>query len=231
MDEDQGSVLVRQFFPGTAGSYDRIVNLCTLGFDRAWKNRMLEKIPEGSTRIMDQACGTGILTLRIAEKFPDASIVGVDVTEEYLLVAKEKAARLKLSNLHFVLGAAEDVLLHQSFDCIISSYLAKYARIGSLIPIIRKMLRPDGVVIMHDFTYPANRAFSYLWRLYFRLLQSVGARKYPQWRAAFEGLPGLLRETRWTDELEKSLQKNDFSKIAVEYLTFGTSAIITARRI
>jgi demethylmenaquinone methyltransferase/2-methoxy-6-polyprenyl-1,4-benzoquinol methylase len=63
MIEDDGIALVHEFFPGTGTTYDHMVNLCTIGFDHWWKKKMLEKIPEGSTRIMDQACGTGILTL------------------------------------------------------------------------------------------------------------------------------------------------------------------------
>ena len=230
MNEDQGIALVHQFFAGTGSTYDRMVNLCTIGFDRYWKNKILERIPEGSTRIMDQACGTGILTLKIARRFPDAMIIGVDVTEEYLVIAKEKAAAMKLNNVHFILGRAEDVLIDQSFDCIVSSYLVKYAELGKLIWNIKKMLRRGGVLIMHDFTYPSNRAFSRAWELYFRLLQIIGVWKYPQWKAIFDGLPGLLRETKWTGELEESLQENGFSETTLEYLTFGTSAIVTAKK-
>ena len=74
--------IVQQFFPGTGATYDLIVNLCTFGFDRWWKGRILKKIPAGARLIMDQACGTGILTFKIARKWPGARIVGVDVTEE-----------------------------------------------------------------------------------------------------------------------------------------------------
>ena len=230
MIEDDGIALVHEFFPGTGTTYDHMVNLCTIGFDHWWKKKMLEKIPEASTRIMDQACGTGILTLKIARKFPDALIIGVDVMEEYLAIAKEKAARLRLDNVHFILGRAEDVVLDQKFDCITSSYLAKYAKLGGLIRNVKNMLRTGGILIMHDFTYPSNRAFAYVWEVYFKLLQTVGAWKYPQWRAIFDGLPGLLRETKWTDELAKTLLENGFQDTTKESLTFDTSAIVTARK-
>jgi demethylmenaquinone methyltransferase/2-methoxy-6-polyprenyl-1,4-benzoquinol methylase len=63
----------------------------------------------------------------------------------------------------FILGRAEDVVLDRSCDCITSSYLAKYAELGTLILNAEKMLRPGGLIIMHDFTYPSNPAFLWLW--------------------------------------------------------------------
>ncbi len=231
MPDDNGLALVQKFFPGTANTYDRIVKLCTFGFDSLWKQRILEKIPGASAAIIDQACGTGILTMEIARKFPHAFVAGVDVTGEYIRCAKEKAERLNLTNVHFILGRAEDVLLHSEFDCIVSSYLAKYAHIATLVSNTGRMLKSGGVLVMHDFTYPRNRPFRMLWELYFKLLQSAGARRHPEWRNSFDGLPALLRETRWTDDLERCLCENGFAARSLEYLTFGTAAIITAVKV
>jgi len=230
MSDHRGVDIVQQFFPGTGMTYDHIVNLCTLGCDRWWKWKMLEKITPGSARIMDQACGTGILTFRIAQKFPRSQIVGVDVTEEYLNIAKAKAGNLGSRNVEFILGRAEDVLPERSFNCITSSYLAKYAELGILVPNIRKMLRDGGILIMHDFTYPARRPFALLWEGYFKLLQTLGAWKYPQWKMIFDGLPGLLRETTWVSDLVRILRANHFSGITVQFHTFHTSAIVTATK-
>ena len=231
MEENSGVELVHRFFSGTGPAYEFMANLCTLGFDRRWKKEIIERIPEGSVRILDQACGTGILTFEIARKLPLCHIVGVDLLEEYLNIAKEKAGRQKFGNVEFILGKAEKVLLRQEFDCITSSYLAKYAELGNLIRNARQMLRKEGVLIMHDFTYPPNHAFARLWELYFRILQSAGRWKYQKWRPIFHGLPPLLRKTKWTTELTRFLRENAFSDIKIQSLTLGTSAIVTAKRV
>lgn len=230
MNDYQGIEIVNRFFFGTGATYDHIVNLCTLEFDRWWKRKILERIPHGPARIMDQACGTGILTFKIAEKFPDCQITGIDISEEYLGIAKEKARHLGVANVEFMLGRAEEVLLDQTFDCITSSYLAKYADLGALILRIRKMLREGGTLIMHDFIYPSNQAFARIWGAYFKLLQTAGAFLYPQWKEAFYGLPGLLRETQWVCELVSLLQDNQFSEISTQYLSLGSSAIVAAKK-
>jgi demethylmenaquinone methyltransferase/2-methoxy-6-polyprenyl-1,4-benzoquinol methylase len=222
--------LVRRFFSGTGTTYDQIVNLCTLGFDRLWKQKIIEKIPQGSLRIMDQACGTGILTIRIARRFPQSRIIGVDVTEEYLRIARMKVQAQGLGNVEFVLGRAEEVQQEGGLDCITSSYLAKYAEMETLVGNIKTMLRDGGRVIMHDFTYPSNRVFARLWGFYFKLLQTLGSWKYPHWKTVFAELPGFLKEADWTNELVNTLQEKGFSDITVESLTWGTAAIVTARK-
>jgi demethylmenaquinone methyltransferase/2-methoxy-6-polyprenyl-1,4-benzoquinol methylase len=150
--------------------------------------------------------------------------------EEYLGVARKKMLPLGLSNVDFVAGRAEDVLLDRPFDCIISSYLAKYADLPALIAAARSMLRDGGTLVMHDFTYPRNRAFAALWSLHFVLLQTVGTRLYPQWQPAFDGLPALLRQSTWLQDLCELLRANGFSGITVESLTFGAAAIVTGRK-
>jgi len=222
--------LVHRFFSGTGTTYDWIVNLCTLGADIWWKKRILEKIPKESTCILDQGCGTGILTFQIARKFPHGRVVGVELRDEYLDIAREKGKMLKFGNVEFILGRAEDVLLEENFDCVTSSYLAKYVELERLIRNLKKMLRNGGILVMHDFTYPRNRAVAGVWEFYFRLLQTAGDWKYPQWREVYHSLPGFLREANWVPELIRILRQNAFSEIHTRSLTFGTSAIVTARK-
>ena len=228
MDERDRAEMVHRFFSGTGTTYDRIVSLTTLGFDGRWKERIVDKIPAGSTKIMDQACGTGILTLKIARKFPRAQVTGVDVTEEYLRIAKERVKASGLRNVELILGRAEEIVPGGGWDCVTSSYLAKYADLDRLVGNMGKMLRPGGVVIMHDFTYPSNLTFARVWGFYFILLQTAGARWYPVWKPAFDGLPALIRETDWVDRLQRLLRERRFTGVAVDKLTFGTSALVTA---
>ncbi|MEJ2728260.1 MAG: class I SAM-dependent methyltransferase [Deltaproteobacteria bacterium] len=226
----QGEALAHRFFRGTGKTYDLMVNLGTFGFDRWWKKRIVDKVPAGPHRILDQACGTGILTFKIARAFPGCQLVGIDLHTEYISIAREKAATRRLNDVLLIIGRAEDVLLNTGFDCITSSYLAKYAGIEELVKNAKRMLQDQGTLVVHDFTYPSDRRFARLWEFYFRLLQTVGSRIYPQWRTVFYELPQLLRRTVWVTELVDALQKNAFADITVEFLTFGTSALVTATK-
>src|SRR3990172_8418800 len=228
MESDRRLALVERFFSGTGSTYDHIVNLCTLGIDNLWKECILRKLPT-PRRVMDLACGTGILTMAIARKFPDCHVIGVELREEYLEIAKRKAKESKLANLEFLLGRAEDLVLNDSFDCITSSYLAKYADLKPLVRNMAQMLGKGGLLLFHDFTYPSHAALAAGWELYFKLLQRIGSWRYPEWKTIFYGLPELVRRTTWVHDLKVAMQENGLSEIELEYLTLGASAIMTGR--
>ena len=205
-----------------------MVHYATLGIDRRWKRRIISLIPPDAKRILDLACGTGILTLAIAQGFPHAEVVGVELRDEYLGIGRQKQEAAGVSNVTFQLGRAEDFRSDHPFDCVVSSYLAKYADLPRLASAATTWLAPAGLLIMHDFTLPPNQALVGLWRLYFWLLQRAGAPLLPTWREIFYGLPRLIEQTRWLDELPAELKKHGFEEIRREYLTLYGSALLTA---
>lgn len=215
--------LVPIFFDSTASSYDRVVNFATFGQDNLWKNEILSKVRGNS--ILDLACGTGILTRLIAQKFPQSSIVGVDITENYLKVARQNSRQLQ--NVLFVHQDAEKLELNQKFDCIVSSYIPKYCDAQALIKSCIKHLSPHGIIILHDFSYPKNSLIQMLWERYFHLLQFVG-HFIPRWKAAFFELPKLIRSSKWIDDYTLEMKKEGFD-VALKHHTFGCSCIITAQ--
>lgn len=222
--------VVDRFFSGTGSSYDKIVVLGTCGLDKYWKSLLLARIPQRPARIVDQACGTGIVTVEIARRYADCRVTGVELREEYLDYAREKARALGLTNVDFVLGRAEDIVVDGPCDCITSSYLAKYAELPLLAQNSARMLRPGGLVIAHDFTCPSNPVFRSIWLAYFQILRWVGKRAFPEWRIVFDELPSFLRQTRWVDELTAALRDNGFCDVRAESLSFGAAAIVTARK-
>ena len=219
-----------RFFSGNAWSYDHIARVSTLGLDGWWKRKILKKIPKAADRILEQASGTGILTCKIARLFPKSRVIGVELHEEYLKVARKKVRDLELSNVEFIHGRAEDVILKGGFDCIVSDYLAKYVDLDLLVAHAWRMLRKGGLLIMHELTRPTNPQFLVLWSIHFKFLQAYGNWKHPEWNMALNDVPFLLTTTRWVDELTRALRANRFSDIEIENQIFGASVIVSARK-
>ena len=85
--------------------------------------------------------------------------------------------------------------------------------------------------MFHDFTYPSHAALAAGWELYFKLLQKLGSLRYPQWKTIFYGLPELVRQSTWVQDLQVAMRENGLSGVELEYLTLGASAIMTGRKV
>jgi len=220
---------VQKFFSETGDSYDSIVHLCTLGIDSWWKESILNRLNK-PVKVLDLACGTGILTFAIAKRYPECKIVGVDITEGYLKMARKKGKFLNAENVQFIQQWAEEFRSDDRFDSIASSYLAKYADLPRLVKNAAHMLNPGGLLLFHDFTYPKSRIIASAWEIYFRLLQGLGALRYPKWRNVFFELPDLIRNTRWVEELSSEMRNNDLTDICVKILAFQGATLVTGRK-
>ena len=227
--DDARLELVERFFDGTGESYDAMVHWATLGIDRLWKRRMVAAIPAHARRVLDLACGTGISTFAIARARPACEVVGVELRDEYLQHARAKLAREPLPNVSLVLARAEEFRSDRPFDCISSSYLAKYADLPRLIDANRAMLAHEGVLLMHDFTLPPVAVLRAVWRAYFAVMQQTVARWLPSWREIYYGLPRLIESTQWLAELPPLLRTRGFEDVRTAYLTLYGSALVSAR--
>ena len=217
--------LVPKFFEQTGTTYDRVVSYGTLGKDRYWKREILRQISNGVS-FLDLACGTGILTRKIAEKFPNAKIVGVDITKSYLDVAKQNSN--PFDNISFILDDAEQLRLDSKFDCITASYLPKYCDPEVLVRNCINHLNPGGKIIFHDFTYPKNLVIKLLWNFFFTFLRLAGY-FIPSWKEALIVLPKLIRRTKWLDSYSDAMKKSGL-KVSRQYLTYAASAILTGTK-
>lgn len=216
-----GVKLAQSFFnKDNSGSYDKLVKLATLGQDSNWKKKIVEMVPHGSL-VLEMACGTGILTSLLRQN--NNLVYGIDLTFEYLSELSEKKVEID-----FINGTAE-FLPFQSryFDCIVSSYLPKYVNLNTMIGECHRVLKPSGLLILHDFTYPKRLAYQIAWKIYFRIIKTLW-RFDRRWTNVFNELDNLIIRTRWDSELSSILTSHGFVQICKEFQTFETSAIISA---
>ena len=118
----------------------------------------------------------------------------------------------------------------ESFDCIVSCYLAKYAKISLMVDELWRLLKKDGLVIFFDFVYPLNKIMRVLWNSYFKILKLAG-QIIDSWKYVFYNLDEVIKQSTWTRDLKIALEKKGFRSMDIKYYTFQTSALISAFKI
>ena len=224
MQIHEGHNNARKFFNSkTASSYDSIVCLTTFGQDFLWKNH-ISTILGKRENILDLACGTGILS-SLLSKSDKRQVIGLDLTLDYLKIAKKKKR-----DYFFINGNAELLpYKSDSFNGIMSSYLAKYVDIRKLVEECWRVLKHNGIIVFHDFTYPHNIAIRSLWSAYFAALQIIGNFVAP-WKIVFRDLIEVIRNTKWVEQMVYVLKQTGFKTISCKFYTMGTAAIVSAKK-
>lgn len=79
---------------------------------RTYLEWFVANITEAPQVIVDAGCGNGILTCFYAQHFPNARVVGFDISEPGIECAKELANQLGMKNTEFVVADASDLTLN-----------------------------------------------------------------------------------------------------------------------
>jgi ubiquinone/menaquinone biosynthesis C-methylase UbiE len=77
---------------------------------------------KGNENVLDIGCGPGPLSMEVAAKLPTGNLLGIDLSENMIKLARELAARQGLKNVEFQIGDALSLDLEtNSLDIVFSS--------------------------------------------------------------------------------------------------------------
>ena len=118
---------------------------------------LIDRLPnDEGIRALDVATGTGFTGFRLAQKYK--LVVGLDVTSEMLLEARNLAAEKRLDNLVFVLGRSEKMpFLDHAFDVVTCRRAAHhFSDKKKFVSEVRRVLKPGGTFGFVDMLSPEN---------------------------------------------------------------------------
>ena len=106
-----------------AVTYDAVTQY-VLPPNETWvRKALIDAIEVKPKRILDLGCGTGSTTILLKEAFPDAEVIGLDLSPYMLAIANYKANQLNY-NIRWLHGLAEKTDFSDgSFDLVTASLL------------------------------------------------------------------------------------------------------------
>jgi ubiquinone/menaquinone biosynthesis C-methylase UbiE len=106
-----------------------------------------------AARILDAGCGSGAMARCFASHYADASVLGVDIREDYLAYARQLANDDGLRNVEFNRGSVFDLrLADASFDVVWSKYVMQWINEPEkAVAEFRRVTKPGGVVVCCNF--------------------------------------------------------------------------------
>lgn len=106
--------------------------------------RLIEKYNENKMEnILDLCCGTGLLTRRLRQAYAQTQILGMDISEKMINIAKEK----NIEDVEFILQDANKVgEINKKFDVITSNYGIQWLN-RDVFKGINSILKKDGLLV------------------------------------------------------------------------------------
>jgi len=166
---------VNRMFSTIAKRYDFITAFLSYGMDKGWKRRLVDMAElSGNEMVLDLACGTGDITFALREKVDRGRAIGLDITQEMLVIAEKKRRAVGINAIHF---ERSDIMQmpfsNESFDRITGGYaLRNVPDIAGALVEIKRVLKPGGKFLSLDFGKP--KLGIYRWT-YFQYLTVVGS--------------------------------------------------------
>ena len=205
---------VREMFDNIAPKYDLLNHTLSMSIDRVWRRRVVGEVRRAKPgRILDVATGTGDLAIAMARRIRDVQVLGVDLSEQMLAVARRKIEARGLDG-RIVLdrGDAERLAVADaSVDVATVAFgVRNFGDLGAGLRELARTIKPGGKVVILEFSRPRNRVFRALYEFYsYKILPRIGG-LVSRDKRAYEYLPASVGEFPAPEEFMAMMARAGF---------------------
>jgi demethylmenaquinone methyltransferase/2-methoxy-6-polyprenyl-1,4-benzoquinol methylase len=221
---------VARMFNNISRRYDLLNRVLSLGIDISWRKTAVKILktyhPEN---ILDVATGTGDFAIAALESGAK-KITGVDISEQMLVVGREKIAKLNLGNkIELLSGDSENLAFQDNFfDAVIVSFgVRNFENLEKGMSELLRVLKPGGLLIVLEFSKPSGYFFKHIYNFYFRFILPAIGKLISKDTAAYKYLPDSVNAFPYGKAFIEILDKTGFKNTKCKELTFGVSSIYT----
>ncbi|MCW5621926.1 MAG: ubiquinone/menaquinone biosynthesis methyltransferase, partial [Burkholderiales bacterium] len=178
-------------------------------------------------RVLDVACGTGLIAFAAAEAVgPQGHVVGIDLADRMVDAARRRAVESEVSNATFARMDAEHLdLPDSSFDVALCAFGLMYMPDPEqAVCEMRRVLRPGGRLLVLEFSR-VWKPLSPLYDLYsFKLLPWMG-QKVANDADSYRYLAESIRMHPGQEELKAMMEQAGLSRVDYFNLSAGVVAL------
>lgn len=223
---------VEQMFDNIAPTYDLLNHSLSWGIDRSWRRAAIDSLrPYRPQRILDVATGTGDFAILAAKLLEPEALLGVDLSEGMMEVARQKVEREELQGV--IRFQKEDCLNlsfpNGSFDALTVAYgIRNFSDLDCGLREMHRVLRPGGRLVIIELTAPRHFPMRQLFWLYSHVWMPLIGRLVSKDSRAYSYLPATMEAFPQGEEMRQILMRAGFSDVNFRRFTFGLSTLYTA---
>lgn len=222
-------------FDNIAPTYDKLNHIMSLNIDRLWRRRVVRIVRRsGASKIMDVATGTGDLAIAMAKRSDRTQILGIDLSDEMLAIARAKVQKQGLEErILLEKGDAEQLgmVADGSIDAATVAFgVRNFENLERGLSEIYRTLREGGRLVVLEFSTPRNRVVRWFYKQYSdRLIPRIGG-MISKDKEAYVYLPESVKEFPEPKRFIEILRSIGFKSIKRRQQSLGIAQIYEAKK-
>ena len=225
---------VADMFNNISPKYDLLNRLMTMRIDIIWRKKAIRALlPLAPQLILDVATGTGDFAIESIQILKPTKIIGVDISQGMLEVAKEKIIKKGLENqFEVVLGDSEKLQFADStFDAVTVAFgVRNFENLEKGLSEIHRVLKPGGKAIILELSNPTAFPVKQLFHFYFHKIVPAMGRLVSKDASAYTYLPESVARFPDGKRFATITDKVGFKETLVRPQTFGFCIIYEATK-
>ncbi len=186
-------------------TYDAVTAFASPPSEVWIRQQLIQAIAGQPTIILDLGCGTGSTTVMLKQAFPQAEVIGLDLSPYMLVMADSKAKQAKL-DITWQHGLAEETgLATNTFDLITAAFLFHEMppQVSQLVlQECWRLLQPGGQLLFLDGDQPKLRRANWLITLFQEPYSKVyAAESVDDWLYAVQFEAIATQSVGWISQL------------------------------
>lgn len=222
---------VATMFNNISKTYDFLNHFLSLGIDILWRKKAIKELKAIKPRIMlDVATGTGDFAFEAIKILEPEKIIGVDISEGMLDVARKKINERNLQHIFSVqMGDSEGLhFADDHFDAITVAFgVRNYQNLEKGLADMYRVLKPEGKIVILEFSKPRAFPIKQAYNFYSSQALPFIGRMFSKDHSAYTYLPESVAAFPDGEDFIKLMNKVGFKKSKDIRLTFGICAIYT----
>ena len=225
---------VETMFNNIAPAYDTLNHRLSWNIDKGWRRKAIKALlPYRPQTMLDIATGTGDFAIMAAKMLRPKQLIGVDIAEEMMAVARQKVETEHLGNIiSFKRDDCMDLSFDDNtFDAVTAAFgIRNFSDLDKGLSEMCRVLKTGGKLCIVELTTPVTFPMKQLFKIYSHTFLPIYGRIISKDQSAYKYLTATIEAFPQGEQMTEILKKAGFREATFKRLTSGICTMYLATK-
>ena len=225
---------VEAMFNNIAPAYDTLNHRLSWNTDKGWRRKAIKALlPYRPQTMLDIATGTGDFAIMAAKMLRPKQLIGVDIAEEMMAVARQKVETEHLGNIiSFKRDDCMDLSFDDNtFDAVTAAFgIRNFSDLDKGLSEMCRVLKTGGKLSIVELTTPVTFPMKQLFKIYSHTFLPIYGRIISKDQSAYKYLTATIEAFPQGEQMTEILKKAGFREATFKRLTSGICTMYLATK-